>query len=1017
MLNPKIPPRKGFFLLFPGRLSGRLVKTRAVILLFILFCCLAGTSLEAQWRQPFPSLRIIKTGHFDIIFPPESEQTAQTLAGFADRIYDQVSGILNIQVPGRIPVTITPYTDSFNGYMNPIPYPHIMLLDTPMPIEDIGAYTNSLEGLFLHELTHAISLSSRSPVWEGFHKVFGGWIFPTALSAMGFMVEGVTVSFESLDGTGRVNDPLIKAGLLQAIHENAFFTPVQASGMYDLPHIADGSYHYGGFFSAYLQERYGMEKYVELWTAMGSGKFRVSLKVYNTGYYALFQQVYGRPFPEVWNEFMESLRISGIEENPVPPVFDGAFRRKALLAAVDAGGGKVFAIDNTSGKLIAYDSASGELRNVMNVDKLRVYNLAASAEGERILVSSYRTAGSLNYLFNEQRTIVTEYDVRRGRKTGREWQGLYSGRYFRDGVIGLGSDLHNSTIVYRPNSKEEEILLRGTEELLFSNPAPLDEVWIVFTASKRGAKELCLYNYETREVYTVVSDMEDAENRWKYIRGLGVYEGRILFSYDHDGRMYKLGMADPRGFLNGNAGGFEAVFSERDFSGGVYQPVMAKGDIYYRGAFASHDALMKFPEAGESLSGLRTSLSLMPWDEEERRAAAGPKVSAPVEGGLPSSPYWGVKYLNPFKLWVPYPLIRIDPDSDFLLTANGPAIFSIMMDPTDTNQIVLNAAMDIPYLMGNVALTWLNLSLGFPLTFNISDTLDTGRTRYSGVVRDTFFNVQASFSRGLGSDRLKVSVNPGFEFRLIGVEPANSSVWTEGFKSAYTWGYEDMYSIGILSLGLSNFNSVSWEVFGQGVSMTTYGKYALRHGYPVADQALPRVEGVFQAALEPYLPLRFRLYGVWDERGMNLAGQSAAFSTTPFSSFASMEYVNTGSQRMDDIPWLTGGEAEVKLFKVEIQRHLSHDYFNRVFGTLAYRGVVYDDQGHPAAEGAVLSGPYRLAQSLALRLGVVFSSFAILQYVPIRMSATLVGVWKMSNMNDGSSRNDFWLAPELTFSL
>jgi hypothetical protein len=82
-------------------------------------------------------------------------------------------------------------------------------------------------------------------------------------------------------------------------------------------------------------------------------------------------------------------------------------------------------------------------------------------------------------------------------------------------------------------------------------------------------------------------------------------------------------------------------------------------------------------------------------------------------------------------------------------------------------------------------------------------------------------------------------------------------------------------------------------------------------------------------------------------------------------------------------------------------------YFNRVFGTLAYRGVVYDDQGHPAAKGTVLSSPYRLAQPPALQLGGAYSYFAILQYVPIRMSVSFVGVWKMSNVNDGNSRNDF----------
>jgi hypothetical protein len=324
--------------------------------------------------------------------------------------------------------------------------------------------------------------------------------------------------------------------------------------------------------------------------------------------------VYNRPFPEVWNEFMESLRISDIEENPVPPLFNGIRRRQTRLAAVAAGDGEVFAIDSVSGKVIACDPRSGERRNVMNVDR-NAYNLAVSPDGGRLLVSSFRYAGSLNVAFNEQRAVLTEYDTRRGRKTGREWKGIGQGRYFRDGVIGLGSDRHNATIVYRSGAgkaEQEEILLRGTEELLFSNPAPLNDAWITFTAAKRGIRELCLYNYETRELYTLVSDTEAAEaekNRWRYMRGLGVYEGRILFSYDHDGRMYKLGMVDAGGFLDGSSETFETVFSQRDFSGGVFQPVMVNGGIYYRGAFASHDALMKFPESGESLSGLRASLS------------------------------------------------------------------------------------------------------------------------------------------------------------------------------------------------------------------------------------------------------------------------------------------------------------------------------------------------------------------------------------------------------------------------
>jgi hypothetical protein len=760
-----------------------------------------------------------------------------------------------------------------------------------------------------------------------------------------------------------------------------------------------------------------MEKYAELWAAMGGDDFRLSFKVYNSGYYDLFHKVYGRPFPEVWNEFRETFLVSGIQENPEPPVFDGFFRDQARLDAVSAGGGKVFAVDNISGKVIAY--GGGETRSVLNVDRQAVQALAVSDDGERLLVSAFRPAGSINYVFAANRAVVTEYDIRRGWKTGREWGELYQGRYFRDGVIGIGADRHNTTIVYRPDPadpQKEEILLRGTEELLYSNPVPLDAVRIAFIAAKRGVRELCLYNYETRELYTVVSETEDENGRWKYLRGLGFYEGRLLFSYNHDNRMYKLGMADLRPFLNGEAETFEAVFSERDFSGGVFQPVLAKGEVYYRGAFASQDALMKFPEAGEALSGRRLSLSLRPWNDEDRRLSSLPlTVPAAAAAGaeLVSSRYWGLSYLNPLRFWLPYPLIRQDPDSSLGITLNGPAFFSMMMDPTDTNQIFLNAALDVPYLMGDITVQWLNLGLGFPLTFEFSDTLDTDKSRYSGAVRDTIIALRASLSRSLGNNRLNFLVSPEFQVQWTALEPPGHSVWTQGPQSAYTWDYLEPNYVGVLGLGVSNLSRFRWEVFGRGASLTAYGKYAVRQGTPVAEQSLPRLEGVFQAAFEPYLPLRFRLYGAWDERGMNLAGQSASFSIAAFSGFASKEYVNTGRLRMTHLTWLAGGEAEAKLFKVEIQRDLSHLYFNRLFGTLAYRGAVYDDQGHPAAEGTVLAGSYRLAQSLVLRLGTEVS-FAILPYIPFRLSAAFVGIVKLSDTK--KSGNKLWFGPEITLS-
>ncbi|MDR2633784.1 MAG: hypothetical protein LBC51_09230 [Treponema sp.] len=200
----------------------------------VWICCLgllfSAVSLEAQYFKPFTGLKVIRTARFDLIYPEASAKTAETLAGFADALYDRVSMLLQTSYPARIPVVISPHTDQFNGLTTTLPAISILLFDTVMEPE-WTSFTNTLEGLFIHELTHALSLSSKSPFFKGLHRVFGGWVYPVALNAPLFMAEGAAVSFESLDGSGRARDPLVRGTLIQAVHENKFLSPFQVSGV------------------------------------------------------------------------------------------------------------------------------------------------------------------------------------------------------------------------------------------------------------------------------------------------------------------------------------------------------------------------------------------------------------------------------------------------------------------------------------------------------------------------------------------------------------------------------------------------------------------------------------------------------------------------------------------------------------------------------------------------------------------------------------------------------------------
>jgi hypothetical protein len=1002
----------------------------------LILACSGFAALEAQTFKPFTALRVIQTGRFDIIFPPESERTARTLAAKADGIYDRVSGLLGISVEGRIPVSISPHMEQFNGYMNPVPYPHIILYDTPMSI-DMTTYENSLEGLFLHELTHAISLSSRHSNYKIWHTIFGGWVMPALLTTPGFMLEGVTVSFESLDGFGRANDPLVKQRLLQDLYEGAFLTPFQAAGAAEYPNNRSAYYEYGGLFSAWLQQSYGMEQYARLWQAMGQD-FHVSLFFYNYGFFNIFKNIYGMDFLNAWERFKDFLwaelsppvaaprgangTMPAIEENPLEPAYRGVVPGPsfipgegavipAVAAASGGSGGKVYFLDTLARAALSYDGASGKVRRSVPTDS-SAYALDVSPDGGRLLISSYR-----RYFATLNRAVVTEHTVK-GRKTGRVYRGLYQGRYFRDGVIGLSSDLHNNKLVFRQGA-EEQVLLRGAEDLLYGDPSAINDVWIAFVAAKKGIRELCLYNFLTRQVYTLCSDAPETEDdalRWRYIRSVQASQGYLLFSYNQGRGMYRLGAVDISG-VSGAAlpDALEAVFTERSFSGGVSRPVAAGGAVYYRAAFSRFDALLRYPESPAALSGARVPLVLRPWPAEDlaralpengfydNAADARPDSQTP---GAPSKRYAGISYMNPFKFWLPLPLIRQGRDG---FTVDGGGIFSLMFDPTDTNIVLLNINFDGRSPMAAGSVLWMNYALGFPLQFSFFDDLDKTGAR---DLRLTQAALGGTISFGRGDARFDII--PGLNAAFVSEENGRDS-------SPYAWNYDEYYYGASLGLGLSSLARPSWALFGRGLSLYGYARFLLDRDGPAGFSPVPRLEGVFSAAAEPWLPLRLQLYGIWDEKGMDLHGRSSSYLGAAANSAVPLEYP---SQRHISLEWLAGGEAELKLFSLDIQNNLSHLYYNRIYGSLAWRGALYDDQGlrdlkGNAAEGTRLGGSpggsYRLAQSLMLRLGLVITT-VILPVVPLTITPYGWGAWKFPNINDDNGNNDFSLGIGISVS-
>jgi len=912
-----------------------------ILALFVFVSTSAFAQNPSVLFKPFTSFRVIQTEHFDIIFPKESEESARLLASYADNVYDQVSSLLDIKVRGRIPVTITPHTDSFNGYYSPL-FNHIMLFDTPMDVEWTN-FENNLKKLFLHELTHAVSMNTRSPSYERLYRVWGNLYTPALWNAPLFMVEGVSVSFESLDGTGRANDPLTKQYLRQAVYENKLLTPFQASGVYDIR--PNGYwYEYGGLFSAWLQKNYGLEKYSRLWKEMGTDG-KISFYVYRADFYSIFKKVYGVDFLDEWKKFGASFALDDLETNKQElssKKYSYFSEREYFIRGLTARKNNLYFIETSEAKIGVYDTLTGKTKT-FNADS-GIYDIDVSADGKRMLLSGF------HYIEERAAAFAAEYKTDNGWKTGAAINGIGKARYFRDGVIGIRSALHNNIIVYEKFDGESEVLFTGNEHLMFSGPQALDNERIVFIALRDGKRELWIFNYVSRELFKIENTQNDNEY-WEYMRDLSVSEGKIFFGYNSDDRMYKLGMVDLEKM--------QAVFSGRDFSGGVFNPVSSDGTVYYLAKFVSRNSLMRFPETADSLSGNKTNLRLTKLDNQNYKT-----ISAPPYTGA-SKPYIGLRYTNPFRLWMPFPFFREKKDGS--LSLDGGGIFSLMQDPLDMNSIYFLAYADVPYKMAMIDLfQWQNTGMGFPLTLTFSDKViesedDTSRYTNAALLGSINWigdqwNNQVSFGGGY--------------YRTAGYERD---------KGAYEWG------------------ETEGGFFAQTGFLFSYRRVSLQFsGASTINGFSPRLDMIFRASTKTRFPLFLNLFGAYDKKGMDMHGVSNIFGEMIIKEFVLQEYSTHSGL---ELFWLGGGELGVGLFSFEIQKHLSHVYYNRFFGSLSVRNQIYDSGGHPDAEGIKINNLH-LAQSLGLKIGMKISFFPIIKN-PMSLEPFVLGTWNFSNAITG----------------
>ncbi len=892
-------------------------------IIYSLFICLLISSCNALYAsnfKPFTKLYTIKTEKFDIIYSDKTKRTAYHLASVADDIYKKHSEILGIEITYRIPLTITADIRIHNAYAYPVSYPHIVIYDAP-DTANFSAYKDTIESTFTHELVHIFYLAPNNTIGT---KIFGSWFSFVNLSTTYFMTEGLSVVMESPDDLGRIHDPLVKQRIRQDIREGKFKTPIQATDAWDLYPYLTVSYEYGGLFNKYIIDKYGIEKY-RLFIHRIQNSFIPSFNYYNAGTYNAFKHVYGISFLEEWSEFEYSYTITDVLINTNERIT----KNKTTVNAITYNNDKLYYVNNSYSTLVEYDTTTQKSKTIKTINK-STSSLDLNKDGTKVLIDSDMVYTTF------QTPVVEEYDIKNKKYTKLKLKDATEARYFRDGIIAIAANLNNTYMAfYNSDGQMEEILLPPSKNIDYKSPTVIDDNRIAFIYMKDGIKQLAIYDYTSKKISIVKSSRKDDENIWKYMRYLSYNDNKLLFSYNDDDRYYKLGVLD----LSTN----KLLLTKVDYSGSILDPVLVNGNIYYKGRFSETEAVMLYPENITSLNAdiyninLSNTLSVESIqnvvDDYELKYASG-------DFNYKEENYFGIKYMNPLKMWLPIPTYA--EGSPYFFTGIG--IATMVTDPIDDNSIIFMGGFDIVSMFFDFDFSWVNQSLLYPLFVNISD-----KVIYSSDIRYRATTFTLGFSPYFYiNDRSAVIITPFLASALffmtdiyrIYTSPTQSYLSFDYGSSAYNWEYRQY----VMNTGINMSYQYENNLFDS--INKDYVYFLLAPIYSITKEEY-RIDGKLSMQSR-YAPINLTVFGGYSssESGISFSQSDGTFGTRKIG--GGDEFTSFVKDNNLESSWIFGYEIDV-IGRILIENNLSYFYVNNIYASIGYRASYFDEHYFNAA--------------------------------------------------------------------
>jgi hypothetical protein len=246
---------------YPDVMLARLIALLRWMLAASLLCHATGAVAQLYFFSgvdPRLEWRTLETPHFYIHFAAPYRQQANLVAGVAEGVYPRVTRLLSWEPRSRTHVVVLDSMDFSNGFASPLPFNYAGIWLSPPDEGELLQNRDWLELVLTHEFLHIVHLDKARGGPLGLRNVLGRILpfFPNALQP-DWVIEGLAVYAESEQGRGygRLGQSAFE-GMMRAERERGLrsLREVNAQGR-GFPLNRD--YLYGGYFFAFLRERYG----------------------------------------------------------------------------------------------------------------------------------------------------------------------------------------------------------------------------------------------------------------------------------------------------------------------------------------------------------------------------------------------------------------------------------------------------------------------------------------------------------------------------------------------------------------------------------------------------------------------------------------------------------------------------------------------------------------------------------------------------------------------------------------